>query len=289
MMPLKNEKITMQHECYFCHNKTLEKLIQKFKPGEQTAQQFIFAVHDFISNNRDIHNPVLATEIQRIAGRYLEKSNLYAEEKQQANDMLLSNYEHWQNIVEHSDQPFYTAAKLAVIGNIIDYGAHSVGKDITKQIDSLYQKDLAINHVSALQKAVAQAENILYLGDNCGEIVFDKLFIETMKHPKVTFAVRGKPVINDATLEEAKQVGMQDVCQVISNGADAPSTLLDLCSKEFLQAFNEADLIVSKGQGNFEGLMTLKHPNLYFLLIAKCNPMAKFLNVQKNDMVITRL
>jgi hypothetical protein len=128
----------------------------------------------------------------------------------------------------------------------------------------------------------------LYLGDNCGEIVFDKLFIETMDHPNVTFAVRGNPVINDATLEDAAQVGLDNVCRVISNGFDAPSTLLEFCSDEFAEAYNNADLVISKGQGNFEGLMESRHPNEFFLLIAKCWPIANLLGVGKNDMVVLK-
>jgi uncharacterized protein with ATP-grasp and redox domains len=100
--------------------------------------------------------------------------------------------------------------------------------------------------------------------------------------------VRGNPVINDATLEDAAQVGLDNVCRVISNGFDAPSTLLEFCSDEFAEAYNNADLVISKGQGNFEGLMESRHPNEFFLLIAKCWPIANLLGVGKNDMVVLK-
>jgi hypothetical protein len=140
-----------------------------------------------------------------------------------------------------------------------------------------------------LKNEISKAKSVLYLGDNCGEIVFDKLFIETMKHQNITFVVRGAPVINDVTLEDANQVGMDNICRVISNGFDAPSTLIELCSDEFAAEYNNADLIISKGQGNFEGLMESTHPNIFFLLIAKCDPIAKLLGVNKNDMVVSKL
>ncbi len=278
----------MRHHCYFCHIKTIEKLIDKFKPEAHLTESFIFAVHEYIAKNRKMENPELAAGIQRIARQHLQNTDLYAEEKRNANTMLLGKYAHWQKVVTDSDNPFATAAKLSVIGNIIDYGAHSVHENLSDQIDAFFQKEIAVNHLEALREEIGKAESVLYLGDNCGEIVFDKLFIETMNHPNVTFAVRGKPVLNDATLDDAVQVGMDKVCRIISNGADAPSTLLHLCPDDFVSAFNEANLIISKGQGNFEGLMESDHPNIFFLLIAKCDPIAELLEVKKHDMVITK-
>nr|WP_319494857.1 ARMT1-like domain-containing protein [uncultured Desulfobacter sp.] len=278
----------MRHECYFCHIRTIEKLIDKFKPDENVAQDFILAVHKLIESNWDLSNPHMATEIHRMAKRHLHNTNLYAEEKLKANELLLKEYPHWQTIVNESQNPFFTAAKLSVIGNIIDYGAQSVKDDISSQINSFFRKDLKVDMTQELQNEINKAENILYLADNCGEIVFDKLFIETMNHPNITFAVRGKPVINDATLDDASQVGLDNVCRVISNGFDAPSTLLEFCSDEFAQAYDRSDLVISKGQGNFEGLMDSRHPNEFFLLIAKCHPIADLLGVSKNDMVVLK-
>lgn len=279
----------MRHECYFCHIRTIEKLIRKFRPDEGVAEDFIFSVHELLSANRETANPKLATEIHRIARLHLGNTDLYAEEKLKSNDMLLKKYSYWEAIVSQSGNPFFTAVKLSVIGNIIDYGAHSVNGSISDQIESFFRKDLKVDMTAELQNGISKAASVLYLGDNCGEIVFDKLLIETMKHPNVTFVVRGKPVINDVTPEDADQVGMDKVCRVISNGADAPSTLLDLSSDEFMEEYNNADLIISKGQGNFEGLMESGHPNIFFLLIAKCNPIAGLLGVNKNDMVVTKL
>ena len=279
----------MRHECYFCHIRTIEKLIDKFKPDEKVAANFIFSVHKLIESNWELSNPQLATEIHRMARIHLSNTNLYAEEKLEANDILLKEYPYWKTIVNESENPFFTAAKLSVIGNIIDYGAQSVNDDISNQIEFFFHKNLKVDMTSELKNEIRKAETILYLGDNCGEIVFDKLFIETMNHKNITFAVRGKPVINDATLEDANQVGIDKICRVISNGFDAPSTLIDFCSDEFLEEYNNADLIISKGQGNFEGLMESCRPNQFFLLIAKCYPIANLLGVDKNDMVVSKL
>jgi hypothetical protein len=278
----------MRYECYFCHIKTIENYIRKFDPEAMVAEDLIFSVNELLSENRGMLNPKLAMDIHRIARVRLANTNLFGEEKFKANDLLLNKYNYWQNIVNQSDAPLFTAAKLAVIGNIIDYGAHSIHGTISGQIEKLFQKKLKTDDRIALAEEIGKANSVLYIGDNCGEIVFDKLFIETMKHPNVIYAVRGKPVINDVTFDDALQVGMDRMCRVISSGSDAPSTLTEFCSDEFLEIFRTADLIISKGQGNFEGLMDCVHPNIFFLLIAKCAPMAELLGVQKNDMVITK-
>ena len=279
----------MRAECYFCVIKTVQNLVDKFRPENGLAEDFIFSIHELLSENRDLINPKLATKVHRIAMEKLNNHDLYAYEKNAANEMLLSEYAHWRSFIDNSDSPFKTAAKLAVVGNIIDYGAHSLKGDTIKQINSLNANQLTIDMTEELETEIKKADSILYLGDNAGEIFFDRLLIETIKHPNVTFAVRGMPIINDVTFEDAAQVGIDTVCRVISNGYDAPSTLLESCSPEFIEAYTNSDLIISKGQGNFEGLMNEHHPHTFFMLIAKCNVMGELLGVQKNDMVITRL
>lgn len=279
----------MRPECYFCHIKTVQNLLAKFNPPKNVAEDFIFSVHEILGHNRSMINPKLATDIHRIAKQKLNVKDLYACEKLSANKLLLTDYEYWRSYIDKSSSPYYTAVKLAVAGNIIDYGAHSVNGDIKGQINSLLNTSFAIDKTKELKKAIQQAKSILYLGDNAGEVFFDRLLLETIHHPNVTFVTRGAPIINDITIDDAKQMGIDKICKVIHNGFDAPSTLIESCSDEFLQAYNNADLIISKGQGNFEGLMNEKHPNTFFLLMAKCEPMAEMLGCAKNDLIVTQL
>lgn len=278
----------MRHECYFCHIKTVEKLINKFKPERLVSDLFAQATNELLYKKANHENPVLARDIHRLASSILKNNNLYKEEKNRANQILLENYSVWKKLIEESPHPLFIAAKLAVAGNIIDYGAHSIPDDIETRIKTLLDIELAVDETSKLFAKIHEAESILYLGDNAGEIVFDKLFIETMQHSNITYAVRGLPVINDVTMVDAQQTGLDKICKIISNGYDAPSTLLDFCSEEFIQHFNKADLIIAKGQGNFEGLMNLKQSNIFFMLMAKCKPMAELLDVSKDDMLITQ-
>ena len=182
---------------------------------------------------------------------------------------------------------FDTALRLAIAGNIIDYGI-SNHFDLQSTIDKVLSCDFAIDDSVRLKQELSVAKNVLYLGDNCGEIVFDKLFIETIMHPNLTYAVRGNPVINDVTLDDAQFVGMNVVADIISNGYDAPSTILEYCSAEFVDAFNRADVIISKGQGNLEGLLGRTTKNVYSLLMVKCEVIADTLGVNNGDFVVKK-
>lgn len=277
----------MREECIACHNRTVDNLLQKFKPEQHVTDTIVAKAKQFINEKYD--NPYLVTLIHRMVKEELASDDLYFEEKLSANNLLLNQYEQWEEWVGNDEYSFTKAATIAVSGNVIDYGAHSVPDDIEKQIKRLLNQGLAIDESEVLKEKVEKAKSILYLGDNAGEIVFDKLFIETMKHRNITYAVRGNTIINDVTLKDAELVKMEDACNVISNGYDAPSTLLEYCSEEFLHAFHTADLIISKGQGNFEGLMDSANTKIFFLLMAKCKPMAEMLGVNKGDMVVKKI
>jgi len=143
-------------------------------------------------------------------------------------------------------------------------------------------------NLAEFSRAIAAAERILYLADNAGEIVFDRLLIERLPTEKVTVAVRGLPVINDATLIDAEYAGITELVEVIDNGSDAPGTILEDCSEAFLERFHAADLIISKGQGNYETLSQV-HKDIYFLLKVKCPVVARDVGCQMNSLVLQRL
>ncbi len=278
----------MRNECYTCHTKAIQKIIDKYKPDSVTSEKFFETSRRIIDEKKREDNPYLAAEINRLAKQMIHNGDMYKEEKDQANKILLKNYDFWKKQVQESSNPLYLATKLAVAGNIIDYGANTVPDDLEAFINEIIKKPFAIDDTQELFDKITKASKILYLGDNAGEIVFDKLLIETMQNPGVTFAVRGNPVLNDVTLHDTKQTGIDSVAKIITNGYDAPSTLLDYCSEEFIKTFKEADLIISKGQGNFEGILNAKRDNIFFLLIAKCDPIAKLINARKGDMVVVK-
>ncbi len=207
----------------------------------------------------------------------------YYEIKQKNITHVQQLYPKLKKIINESENQLLTAVRLAIAGNVIDLGVNREF-DILQAIDDILIQDFAYNDFDKFSQAVANAQNILYLADNSAEAVFDKLLIEQMgKH--LIFAVKEKPIINDATIKEAKQIGISEIADVISSGSDAPGTILDLCNEEFLEIFKNADLIISKGQGNFEGLSDVKAP-IFFLLRAKCPVIAKELEVEVDSIIL---
>lgn len=201
----------------------------------------------------------------------------YQAEKQESNDFALALEARTRELIAREADPLLAAIQFAINANVLDYGAQYL-LDRDAALASCRQP-LAINQYPALRRLIDQGANILYLADNCGEIVFDKLLIERLiAHGcNVTLAVRQSPIINDATLEDARSCGLDVVCPVIDNGADLPGTSLTQCSEAFRNRFAQADCIISKGMGNFECLSGVRAP-LFFLFIVKCASVRHYLN-----------
>ena len=257
------QKVEFDLRCVECQYKSFERLMNKFQMDESLRNEFV----DFY--NKEIRGLAVKTtpEIHRVLNRefcrLISNNDPYSEEKQVSNRLMLQLYKHFRTEVLEAMNPFKTALKLSIAGNIMDYGV-AQDFDIHKTIDTVLGADFAIDHSVELEKRIKSAKKIHYLGDNAGEIVFDKLFIELIMHP-----------------------GLMDmVADVINNGYDAPSTVLSECSPEFLEVYNEADLIISKGQGNFEGLMDENDPRIFFLLMVKCDVVAEKMSVPQGSFVV---
>jgi hypothetical protein len=277
----------MDPKCLFCFSKAFEKLLDQHV--DDTTEQYRLSKRffGFLSEiDTDQPTPVIAREIHAMIREYLKIPDPYYDQKKRSNEQAREIVEDLKIRVYNSPDQINTALRYALAGNIIDYGpGHDF--DIKQTIRLLESTDFAIDHSYELTEKINNAGKILYLGDNAGEIVFDKLLIETMKHPDVTFVTRGSPVINDVTLQDAKEVGMYDVAKVIDNGYDAPSTVIERSGEALKKAFDTADLIVAKGQGNFEGLMHRDDDRLWFLLMVKCQVIGNYLGVKKGDVVVS--
>ena len=195
----------------------------------------------------------------------------------------LTLYPKLKQTVKNSNNKLLTAIRIAIAGNVIDLG---VDKEfnILEDVYKVLKQDFAIFDFEEFITQLEKAKSILYLGDNAGESVFDKILIEEMGKP-VTYVVRDIPVINDVTIEDAISSGLDEVAEIISSGTTAPGTILKLCNDDFLHRFNNADMIISKGQGNYEGISNVNR-SVFFLLIAKCHVIANDLKVKENDIVL---
>ena len=190
--------------------------------------------------------------------------------------------------IDASDDPFGLAVKLAIAGNIIDLGVggHVAEDDLRDSVDQALEEPVH-GLVEDLRRDIERAERILYLADNCGEIAFDRLLVERLPIEKVTVALRGEPILNDATMEDAHTVGLTDLVEIIDNGSDAPGTLLEDCSPAFRRRFAQADLIIAKGQGSYESLSEVPAP-ICFLFMVKCSVVAEHIGEGVGTHVVTR-
>lgn len=214
--------------------------------------------------------PAIGQQIHRRLRQSSGVADPYRDAKDRFNRMALSMLPALRERVESAADPLSLAARFAIAGNVIDMGVN-VGlteEEARASFDRALSEPF-VGDVEGFRRAVDEARSILYLADNAGEIVFDRLLIERLPFDRVVVAVRGFPVINDATRIDARAAGTDALVEVIDNGSDAPGTILDDCTPEFRRRFAEADLVIAKGQGNFETLSD-GPGNLFFLFKAKC-------------------
>ncbi|AQQ71379.1 hypothetical protein SMSP2_01752 [Limihaloglobus sulfuriphilus] len=233
--------------------------------------------------------PAIAQQIHRRIRSIVGSEDPYFEMKQRFNRLAMEIFSELESDIAESANPLETAMRLAIAGNIIDCGVKSSipEKEIRKVINESLTADFEAGELDNFRRDVANAESILYLTDNAGEIVFDKLLIEQLPTEKITVAVRGFPVINDATMEDAEFAGLTDMVKVIDNGSDGPGTILDTCSDEFLDCFNAASLVIAKGQGNYESLSDVDK-DIFFILKVKCPVIASDIGCEVGKMILKR-
>lgn len=227
--------------------------------------------------------PETARLIQRKIRELMGIDDPYREIKAQSTKKSLKMYPKLKAEVDKSSDRLLTAIRIAIAGNVIDMGPNK-GFDIERDLAEILVKDFAICNYEEFRHYLAEADVVLYIGDNAGESVFDKILIKEMKKP-VTYVVRGMPVINDVTYGDAIEAGIGKVATILSSGTDAPGAVLGTCSTEFIRTYESSKFIISKGQGNYEALSEEKRP-IFFLLKAKCNAIANDIGVTEGDIIL---
>jgi len=218
----------------------------------------------------------------------------FAAEKERQNAVVMELYPRLRSWVEESTNPLYTAAKLAILGNAIDFMVPQNVADIENTIRERLDFPLDPKECEKLEENLRRSKRVLYFADNCGEIVLDKLFMETVKglfDIEFVLAVKSVPAMNDVTLKEARAVGVDHLAEVIENGIQGPvpGTILQRCSEALKQEIGKADLFIAKGGGNFDTLDEekdhLPRP-IVFMLLSKCHPYFKTFGVEVNRPIL---
>lgn len=279
-------------DCIPCYIKQTINTIAQTETSDEKAREIIYQTLSLFPRLDPNETPAEnSTIILKKVNELLGIEDPFHKAKKESNDLALKLISYLKERIQHSKDPLITALKIAVAGNIIDMGILK-DFDVEASIREALVKSFARDDYESFRKKLTEAEEILILGDNSGEIVFDRLLAEQLNElgMRVTYAVKGRPIINDATMEDAVYVGMTEQFKVITTGSGFLGTILKYCSKEFKQAYDKADLVIGKGQANYESLEEFgkQDQRLYFLLRAKCEIVAENLGVQLGEMVFCR-
>jgi len=273
-------------ECFPCFARQIEKTGRIAGASDGEIRKII---EEFNAAHPPVCGEVTPAELGGSAYHLLSRAtgvrDPYGPAKRESIRKALALYPVVKAMVDASEDRLLAAAKAAIAGNIIDFGVPS-DSDPTAGVEQAIHLPLAIDHYPEFKRRLGEARSVLYLADNAGETVFDRVLIEELGQP-VTYAVRESPIINDALAEDAVRSGIGAVARIVSSGCSTPGTIRNFCSPEFLKLLDSADLIISKGQGNYEGLSDELLP-VFFLLMAKCEPVARDLGVPLGSLVLFR-
>lgn len=279
--------------CISCILGKQEKMIRDFSDEDKKSQYINRVLEILRKHGQTESSPWLAEKINQLYEECWGEGEDYTVTKQRYNQLLLSKEKEILSCINNSNDCIRECIKYVSAGNYIDFSAVDNVNEHT--LDELLQK-VNEENISEIEyfnfkRDLEQAKKLVYVTDNCGEILLDKIFIKCIedKYPKlkITVIVRGQNVINDATIEDAKQVGLTDIVTCIGNGNGAPGTVIKLLSEEAKQALLEADMIISKGQGNFESLFG-EGLNPYYIFLCKCELFVRRFGLKQYESVFMK-
>jgi uncharacterized protein with ATP-grasp and redox domains len=277
-------------DCYPCFVRMALNSARLAGADEKTQKKVVFETLKKLSTlPMDQEAPDISKEVFSLIKKIIGNNDPYKDIKKKSNDIALSFYPLFKEMIQESENPLLQAFKISAVGNIIDFGAFT-SVDIETEIKKIHELSFSINHLSKFEEDVIGSKLLLFIGDNAGEIVFDKLLIEILKQLyhdlEIIYSVRAEPVINDATVDDAEYTGINKLVKVISSGSSTAGTILNECSSEFLKIYEGADIVISKGMGNYETLNEETEKNIYFILRIKCDLVARNTGATVGEMIL---
>ena len=279
-------------QCFNCCERKLYGLMDQFHIEESLRKDIIKKADDILSEKKEVSAPVLMSQLLSAMQEVIGTTDFYKEAKEKYNCLLLEKEDILWNKIQSSKDPFVAGMQLAITGNYIDFGAL---EDVnTEKLNELLKNSdqikLDTEEISHLQNELQGSETLVYVMDNAGEIVLDKLFIRMIKelYPDLNIyaMVREVPVLNDATKEDAVFIGLEQYTKVVSNGCEVPGTPMEYISKEARELIHQADLCIAKGQGNFETMRDCGE-NIFYLFLCKCDMFVKKIRVERFSPMLT--
>lgn len=262
-------------QCIPCIINQAYKAAQLFTNGNKELQFNILkeACSEVETINGEYSAPLFSAKIQSILEKNLKLTNPYKSIKDKNLENAKIFLPVFNYIYKSSKDRLEAAVKIAVLGNTIDMGANP-DFDLEDEVNKLSSGEINLRDFKKFKEDLSSASSVLYIGDNYEEALFDKYLLELMKDKNLVFAVRSHPVLNDITLEDAERLGINKICRVIESGSKIAGTDIRNCSNEFMEIYNNADMVIAKGQGNYETLLDEKR-SIYFLFKVKCDVIAR--------------
>jgi len=276
-------------DCFPCFLRQALEAARMVTQNEGIHRKVLGSVLSILSNVSTQASPpeiahLVHLRVKSITGNF----DPYREIKKKQNEMALQYESILSSQIAEMSNPLRGALMLSAAGNAIDLAPDYQVQDIYRRYMEIISRGFAWDDYELFLKKLTRSKSLLYLGDNAGEIVWDKILAEEILENfnlEITYVVRGFPILNDVTMEDAHFVGLDRVVKVVSNGFDAPGTLLKRCSEEFLKKYQKADLILSKGQGNYESLSEENRP-IFFLLNVKRSVIAEAIQCDIGDVIL---
>ena len=281
----------ISYECGPCFLRQAREALDLSTDDELLKMEIMEDIFKYLSNNFKVDTNSNGTG-SAMHKMIIEKTGCrdpYFKEKIEGNEIALKYLPYVKKILDEDDS-LENYVKIAIIGNILDFGAFTLEDDIEGVIKESLKKDLAVKDIEEFEKSLKANDKVLYLVDNTGEIVFDKLLLEKIKEYDldITIAVKSVPILNDATKKEALDAGLDEFGEIVEIGCGTVGYVDSEISDEFREIFNSHKFVISKGMGNFEGLseIDLSSKEVYFLLCAKCNTISRAIGANLHDMLL---
>ncbi|MFL0248598.1 damage-control phosphatase ARMT1 family protein [Candidatus Clostridium stratigraminis] len=259
--------------------------------GVDKKEELLKEVFTYLSKiDFETTTPEVIGETFDMIKKHTNNPDPYKETRNYYNTLFLDLLPKFEENIEQAVDPFQLAVRYAIVGNIIDFNPihNTLLEDVFDYFEKMEHLELVIDDSKTLMEDILNSQVLLYLGDNCGEICLDKILLKKIKEQnpnlKILFGVRGKPVVNDSIAEDAYTVGIDEYAEVIDNGDGSLGTVLHRTSSEFKEAYKKADVIIAKGQANYECLSE-ENKNIYFLLMTKCDVIANDIGAPEKKMI----
>lgn len=281
--------MTIQTECIGCIAAQSRRVCEAIHADKALSSKIIDYVESALENaDFTLSPPVIAAPLYEGMAKLANTNDLYEDQKKHAAAQAKTYLPFLEETIQSSNDPFIAILKTAVVGNVIDLAAE-VSFDLHDAIMSVFNTSFDHDDTEILRHSLTTAERVLYIGDNAGEHIFDALAIRFLQklYPAIafTYMVRGNPIINDVTLKEAYEAGIEKICSVMDSGVPTPGFVYELASIQAQEAFDSADLIIAKGMGNYECMTPQRRENICFLLKVKCSVVANSLQQEVGDIV----